>query len=190
MQIYSDYRSLAGKWYTFRPLSVISREELARRFNSFNRALSIKSQLSDDEDGAIYWNLSQILKLYGLTIDEFEIEELDTLLVDHLLRVNYGEIDEKNYGYEKQKSQSQIDPANANILADLISGTWGITESAGDAMYLVKELPAELLIETIKKRAEALERIYATDEDKRKKQTGDIKNQLKDQMLKNQNKNK
>lgn len=176
MKTYSDYRSKAGVWYTFRPLNVLKREELASRFNSFDKSMTIAEQLVADETGRVVHNLKQILKLYDLDICEFEFEEFDELLVEHLLKVNYSELK-----YEEE-SLKRDDNNYENILTNLISSTWGITESAGDAMYLIERLPAELLIGVIKKRSEVLEKIYSTDEDKRKKQTKDIKETLKEQV--------
>lgn len=181
MKTYSDYRSKAGIWYTFRPLNVLKREELASRFNSFDKSMTIAEQLVVDELGGVVHNLKQILKLYDLDICEFEFEEFDELLVEHLLKVNYSELKYDELSIESEKAASKKEDYG-DILTNLISSTWGITESAGDAMYLIEKLPAELLIEVIKKRSEVLEKVYSTDEDKRKKQTKDIKETLKEQV--------
>lgn len=176
MKIYSDYRSLSGVWYTFRPLNVLKREELSKRFNKLSNAESIKSQLILEEDGAVAWNIQQMLNLYGLSLEEFDIEELDTLFLEHILKVNFSEL---IYDDDKiKKVKEREDSEESKILAELISGAWGICDSAGDAIYMVEKLPADLFLSTLKERAADLERIYATEETKKKKATKKLKDEL------------
>lgn len=184
MQIFSDYKSLAGTWYTFRPLNVLKREELSQRFSKLSRASSIFNQLIDDQDGCVEYNIKQMLSLYDIQLDEFEIEELDELFLDHILKVNFSALNNEETSLEEmeRKANEKVDGADEDILSDLLSSTWGICDSAGDALFMIEKLPAEMLLSTLKKRANVLEEIYSTDESRRKKAVNEVKNQLLNEM--------
>lgn len=181
MLIYKDYLSLAGVWYTIRPLSLMKREELTRRFNSLDKTFSIKEQiLLDDENGSVLFNISQILKLYDLTIDEFSITELDNFLIRNILLVNFEllQYDNPKEHLVKDDGGNRYDSGDKDLLSLIINSTWGVCDSAGDAMYLINNLPADILLETIRLRSEDLEKMYSSEKDRRKKDSRKLKEEL------------
>lgn len=174
MLLYKDYCSLAGKWYTFRPLPLMKREELSRRFNNFDKTISIKEQLLLDDSGRIFYNIKQIFALYNINVEEFTIKELDDVLINYILTVNFEALQ-----YEQPKiNQSSDKESDKDILSLILNSTWGVCDSAGDAMYLINNLPADLLLETIRLRSEDLERMYSTEKEKRKREAKKVKEML------------
>lgn len=174
MLLYKDYKSKTGKWYTFRPLPLIKREELSRRFNTFDKTISLREQLLLDENGAIIFNIRRILELYDLSLEEFTISEIDDLLINFMLTVNYEALQ-----FEKPVDKSSTPPPDdKDILSVILNSAWGVADSAGDAMYLVNNLPADILLETMKLRSEDLERMYSTDKDRKKKESKKLKEEM------------
>lgn len=183
--MFKDYKSLNNQWYTFRPLPLFKREELSKRFNQFNKLKKISVQVVED-DFAEY-NLKMILELYDLKIDNFELEEIDSLIVDYILPVNYNAMELKKTTLDStiksvieksNKKDEDGDEDDLDILSKLFTSVWGICDNAGDALYMIERIPADILMNTIKYRSEDLERIYSTPEEKQKKSQKSIKEQL------------
>lgn len=173
--MYKDYRAKSGKWYTFRPLPLLVREELTQRFNLFNKFTPISKQIVSSD--LLEYNLINILKLYNLDINEFDLSEIDDLLINNIITVNYDQSEIKREVSVKDiKGNTGDNPEN--IMPKLISSIWGICDNIGDALYLIEKLPADMLINTIKNRSEDLERIYSSDKDKQKKAQKSIKQEL------------
>lgn len=178
--MFKDYKSKNNKWYTFRPLPLFKREELSKRFNNFDKLRKISAQILDDD--FYEYNLIKILELYNLDFNEFEIEELDDLLLNYILKVNYSDLELQKPKLEsliKERNKHKIsEHEESEIMSKLFSSIWGICENAGDALYMVDKLPADLLLSTIKNRSEDLEKMYSTEKDKQKKEQKNLKEQL------------
>lgn len=174
--MFVDYKTKAGKWITFKPLPLIKREELSKRFNSFNKFIPISHQIVDSDE--MEYNLSQILLLYGLDLNEFSIDEIDTLISDYIIKVNFSQKDLKKINISDISKSNAKTEESEDIISRLLTSLWGICENAGDAIYMLDKLPADILLETIKLRSEDLERMYMTDDEKRKKEQKQMREQL------------
>ena len=175
--MYKDYQSLNGNWYTFRPLPIFQREELSKRFNTFNKYKKISIQIVNNP--LLEYNLKKILDLYDLNLDDFEVNELDDLILNNIIKVNFSVIEYKKPDLNKKQPAKPValdQEEEDNSISKLFSSIWGICDNAGDALYMMEKIPAEILLSTIK--AEELERIYSTDKDKKKKEQKSIKEQL------------
>lgn len=177
--MYLDYKTKNGIWITFRPLPLIKREELSSRFNTFNKFIPISQQVLEND--SLEYNLKQIFRLYDLDINDFDIDEIDDLLINFIIKVNYRESELKTQKVEDFliKSESKLENnAKEDVIPQLISSLWGLCENAGDAIYMLDKLPADVLLDTIKFRSETLEQMYMTDEDKRKKEQKKLREEL------------
>jgi hypothetical protein len=135
--------------------------------------VTIKHQLINDDDDYVYYTISQILALYGLNIDDLDIDEIDTIFLEYIIPVNFRAV-----SYESPELPTNNDEDTISVL---LNSVWGVCDNAGDAMYLMDKLPAEILLQTVTLRAKDLERIYSTDKQKRDKEG----KKLKEQLLKN-----
>lgn len=178
--MYKDYKTTNGKWITFRPLPLIKREELSKRFNSFNKFVPINHQVLEND--YLEYNLRQILLLYNLDLDNFDINEIDNLLIDYIVKVNFRESEVKKQKIEDLVSQGgnnkKSNDSEMDIIPQLLSSLWGLCDNAGDAIYMLDKLPADTLLDTIKYRSEALELMYMSEDDKKKKEQKKLKEEL------------
>jgi hypothetical protein len=183
--MFKDYLSKNGNWYTFDGLNLYKREELSIRFNTFIKTKKISVQILDNTD--MEYNLRRILALYGLTLEEFEIDEVDRLILDYIIPVNFSVIDKDipKANSKNKKSNEEEDEDRQKLLSRLISSVWAICENAGDAVYLIDKMPAEILLEVIKNRSEDLEKMYMSKEDRQKKEQKRIKDDLINKSKKN-----
>lgn len=173
--LYKDYLSKKGKYYTFEGLNLYKREELSERFNAFQKTKKISVQILDNFD--MEYNLRRILSLYNLTLEEFEIEEIDSLILDYIIPINFTIVEKTIYKI-KEDSEKNSDNDRLKILSQLVSSVWAICDSAGDALYMLDRMPAEMLLDVVKNRSEDLEKMYSTKEDKQKKEQKRIKEEL------------
>ena len=171
--MYKDYLSKGGKWYSFTGLNLYKREELATRFNKFKRYRKISQQVVEDEE--LEYNLSKILDLYSLTLEEFDISEIDSLIINYIIPINFSTID--NIASSGSGS-NMVEENRQEVLAKLISSIWSICDNAGDALYMIDKMPAETLLDVIKNRSEDLERMYMSKEDRQKLDQKKIKDEL------------
>lgn len=179
--MYKDYKSYNDKWYTIRPLPLFKREELSKRFNYFNKLKKISVQVLEEDDKE--YNLRMILELYNLSLDDFELEEIDNLIINYILAVNYNSTELKKPSLEsilKELAKEEFNKDESDLISKLFASVWGICNNAGDAIYMLEKIPAEMLMNTIKHRSEDLEKIYSTPEEKQKK----IQKSLKEELLK------
>lgn len=175
--MFKDYLSKRGNWYTFEGLNLYKREELSVRFNSFIKTRKISQQILDNLDAE--YNLRKILSLYNLSLDEFEIEEIDSLILDYIVPINFSVVEKTIYSGADLDGDGDGDADNRQkVLAQLISSVWAICDNAGDALYMLERMPAEMLLEVIKNRSEDLEKMYMSKEDKQKKEQKRIKEEL------------
>lgn len=172
--MYKDYLSKGGKWYSFTGLNLYKREELATRFNKFKRYRKISQQVIEDEE--LEYNLSKILDLYSLTLEEFDISEIDSLILNYIIPINFSVID--NSAAVASSGTDMGEENRQEILAKLISSIWSICDNAGDALYMIEKMPAETLLDVIKNRSEDLERMYMSKEDRQKLDQKKIKDEL------------
>lgn len=175
--MFKDYLAKNGNYYTFRGLNLYGREELSIRFNSFIKTKKISVQILDNSE--MEYNLRRILALYDLKLEEFEIEEIDSLILDYIIPINFSVVEKTvskvNY---KEGDKEDEEENRQKILAQLISSVWAICDNAGDALYMLEKMPAEMLLEVIKNRSEDLEKMYMSKEDKQKKEQKKIKEEL------------
>lgn len=174
--MFKDYVSKGGNWYTFEGLNLYKREELSIRFNTFKKNKKISVQILDDSN--MEYNLRRILSLYGLKLEEFEIEEIDSLILDYIIPINFSVIEKTVSKVNSDGDGEEEEENRQKLLSKLISSVWAICDNAGDAIYLIDKMPAEILLEVIKNRSEDLENMYMSKEDKQKREQRKIKEEL------------
>lgn len=175
--MFKDYFANNGMCYTIRPLPLLKREELTTRYNTFNKYKKIGVQIIDK---TIEYNLKQILALYELDINNFDVSEFDDLIVNYILPVNFSKLTYDEKPTNKKTSESEKKNPEENYLEKLFASVWAITENAGDALYLINNIPAEFLLNIINYRVEDLEKMYMTEDDKRKKEKQEMRQKFLD----------
>jgi len=174
--MFKDYLSKRNNWYTFEGLNLYKREELSIRFNTFEKTKKISIQILDNSD--MEYNLRKILSLYNLTLEEFEIEEIDSLILDYIIPINFSVIEKNVSSVNSKNVNIDKEEDRQKLLAQLVSSVWAICDSAGDALYMINNMSAEMLLDVIKNRSEDLEKMYMSKEDKQKKEQKRIKDDL------------
>lgn len=175
--MFKDYFANNGMCYTIRPLPILKRDELTVRYNNFNKYKKISVQIIDKK---LEYNLKQILSLYNLDINNFDVSEFDSLIVDYILPVNFSKLTYDEPLKKSKKAPPKNEEEDEDAMSKLYASVWAITENAGDALYMINNLPAEFLLNVINYRVKDLERMYMTEEDKRKREKQDIKQKFLD----------
>lgn len=184
--MFLDYKTKNGEWFTLYPLPLLKREELSKRLNKFNKFIPISQQILDSDE--LEYNLKRIISLYNLDINAFNIEEIDNFINEFLIKVNYSpkELTKQKLSDFIKKSPGAINPNpddSMEIISKLFTSLWGICDNAGDAIYMLDKLPADMLLDTVKQRSADLKEMYMTDDEKRKNKQKEMIKEMKEKVL-------
>lgn len=200
MKLFLDVSLESGKWITIQQLNFFDREVFYQRLLKFDKLINYDEYIIEDvtsNASEYFYNTAQILRLFGIDINDCTLNDINKLLINPALITNFvypidteKKKEKKNTAKslmellgpsipidddeeikeiaESQKSSVPKFSQNENYNRTLLS-CWNVCNSITEALFLLTNIPAPSIPELLEKRGEILEKAYATPEDQKKK---------------------